>query len=144
MDLRNKKGVTGIDISIAVIAILVFIPTIFGAIYNVRVTKNIIDRQAVSVAKAVEILEEAKGQNLEAVESYLKSKYTEGIGDGGFETTMIKDNVSYKIEVSYQKPSQYVESDIQTHLVKRIIVRITYPSGNTTKSVEISTILKKT
>ena len=143
MDFRNKKGITGIDISIAVIAILIFIPTIFGAIYNIRATKSVVNRQAVSIAKAVEILEEAKGQNIDDVENYLKSKYTGTTGNGGFETSMTKNEVSYKIEVSYQNPSQYVEGDTSTYFVKKVIAKITYPTGNTTKTIEMSTILKK-
>ena len=34
MNLRNNKGYTGIDIAIAMIIILIFVPTIFGIVYK--------------------------------------------------------------------------------------------------------------
>ena len=146
MNFREENGFTGVDISIAVILILIFIPTIFGVIYNIRSAKGRTEREASSISQAIEILEESKGNGIENVETYLKSKYgnnAETVGTGGFIATTVKNEVSYKIEVSYQYPSKYVESDPDTHFVKKVIVKVTYPTGNTTKTIEMSTILKK-
>ena len=75
MNLREEKGFTGIDISIAVIIILIFIPTIFGVIYNSSKSRQIANRQATSINKAVEILEEAKGFGTTDVEKHFEEKY---------------------------------------------------------------------
>ncbi len=45
MNLRNNNGFTGIDIAIAVIIILIFIPTVFGITYNIHKTNRAIDAE---------------------------------------------------------------------------------------------------
>ena len=47
MNLKNNKGYVGIDASIAVLILLIIIPTIAGMIYNVNKTNNLIDRKSV-------------------------------------------------------------------------------------------------
>lgn len=133
MNLREKKGFTGIDISIAVIIILIFIPTVFGVVYNVSKVRQVVVRESTSISKAVETLEESKKLGIENVETTYPDNY---------ETTFTdNDETAYKLQVSYERPSQYTTSGLD--LVKKIIVKVTYPTGNTTKTIEMSTILKK-
>lgn len=49
MDLRKNQGFTGVDISISMIIILIFIPTIFGMVYNIQKTNQSVNRKSTAV-----------------------------------------------------------------------------------------------
>jgi hypothetical protein len=51
MNFRKNQGFAGVDISISVIIILIFIPTIFGIVYNIGKTNGDLKRKS----KAVDI-----------------------------------------------------------------------------------------
>lgn len=157
MNLRDKKGFSGVDISISVIIILIFIPTIFGVIYNSSKLREVTSRQATSITKAVEIIEEAKGIVRDIKDSQIgtiledqmiekhkndKGFYRTDSTSGDFELTFQDEKeTTYKVEVNYEKPDLYKEYGL--NLVERVKVKVTYPTGNTTKAIEMSTVLKK-
>ena len=139
MNLRKQNGFSGIDMSITVLIILLFIPTTFGMVYNLGEYKSRLNRLSTSVNLAVEIIEEAKAItyssiDLDEVEEYMQRKYNSD--------SVIKNNVAYKIDITYENPSEYKKEDASTHIVKKIKVKITYPIGKETKDIEISKILK--
>ncbi len=147
MNLRKNNGFSGIDMAISVLVILILIPTTIGVVYSLGQYKSRLSRSASSIDIAVEILEEAKGMaadctDLDEVETYLNEKYGDGTSSGNFTGTINKDDITYKIEVTYDNPSQYVKTDIKTHLVKKVNVKVTYPLGKDTKDIEISEVLQ--
>lgn len=139
MNLKNNKGYTGVDISIAMIIIMIFIPTLLAISYSIQKTSNEVKRKAEAVFIATEILESTKGmsfENLDNMEeeeniSLLEEKYSK--------------DVSYdiNIEVENYYPEEVNEED-REDLVKKIKVIVTYPTGNKTKSIDISTVRSKT
>ena len=156
MNLRNNKGYTGIDISVAMIIILIFVPTIFGIVYNLQKTRARTERNAIAVSTAVDILEIAKTINYSNVvisensefisqinNDYLNLQISEDTEDTVTCTYIDDNNVHYRIEVNItnQYPSEIQESEKRDY-VKKITVTVDYPVGNTTKSINISTILE--
>ncbi len=69
MKLKSNKGYVGIDISMALLIILVLVPIIAGGIYNINKTKNEIKRKSEAVNMAVNIIETAKGIDLTEFDS---------------------------------------------------------------------------
>ena len=67
-------------------------------------------------------------------------KKMDGIYEGTFTD---KNDAAYKIQISFEYPKQYVPGDESTDIVKRIKVKVIYPAGNTTKSIDISTLIFK-
>ena len=61
MKLKNNKGYVGIDASIAVLVLLIIVPTIAGLIYNVNKSNNLIDRKSEAISIAVNTIETIKG-----------------------------------------------------------------------------------
>lgn len=125
MNFRNNKGFTGIDISVSVIIILILIPTIFGIVYNMQKTRVKTERQAEAVDIATNVLETVKNTEYEEVTG---STYSyEG-----------KNKVHYNVAIEVQKmPNENVED-----LLKKVKVTVTYPIGNETKSIDISTLIQ--
>lgn len=156
MNLRNNKGYTGIDISVAMIIILIFIPTIFGIVYNLQKVRAKSEREAISINVATDVLEIAKSiaysdvtisENSEFI-ARLNNKYSnlQILNDENklVNCSYIDNNhIHYKIEVDVanQYPSEIDESEKMDY-VKKVTVTVTYPVGNSTKSINISTVLK--
>lgn len=151
--LRSNKGYTGIDISIAMIIILIFVPTIFGIVYNLQKSRIKTEREATAVGIAVDILEIAKTLNyndLNLIEGEFKSildnKYEVSGQNSNTENdayyTFISGNDNrYKIQVSVLKytPENISNTD---DFVKQVKVIVTYPIENTTNSIDISTVIQ--
>lgn len=139
MDLKNNKGYTGVDISIAMIILMIFIPTVFAISYSIQKTSNEVKRKSEAISIATDILESAKGmsfENLESMEeeeniSLLEEKYSKDV------------SFDINIEVENYYPEELNEED-RMDLVKKIKITVTYPVGNKTKSIDISTIKSKT
>lgn len=156
MNLRKNNGFTGVDISIAMIIILIFIPTVFGITYNVQKNNKAVNRKSKSVSIATDILETAKTysktnikieENEDFANSMLEKNY-EKVGENQItdkETKIIYsysgdtgDEEHYKIEISLTYPY-----DEENTLVRKIKVTVEYPEGNLAKKIDISTVLQK-
>ncbi len=154
MNLKNNKGYTGVDISIAMIIILIFIPTIFGILYNIKKARTKTEREAFSLNIATDVLEIAKSlEYSEVVISEQESEFKRLLNNK-YNILQISNNtanysysdyndVHYNIQVTvsnYYPPG--IEDDEKHDYVKQATVTVTYPTGNTTKSINISTVLQ--
>lgn len=139
MNLKNNKGYTGVDISIAMIIIMIFIPTLFAISYSVQKTSNEVKRKSEAVSIATEILESAKVADYENLDNMEEEGYISVL-----EAKYSKD-VSYdiNIEVENYYPTD-VEVEDREDLIKKVKVTVTYPIGKKTKSIDISTVRTNT
>lgn len=161
MNFKSNKGYTGADISIALIILLIFIPTIGAIIFNITLANNNTKRKVVAMNFATSILELAKETDydklkLEAPEeqggfSYkINEKF--GINDSQNGEFSLKDenNTSYKVKVTITKyvdteeyTSNHSSTDEKKDLVKTIATEVEYPIGNETKKINVSTVIEK-
>lgn len=153
MNFKNNKGYTGIDISVAMIIILIFIPTIFGIVYNMQKIRAKSERESKAISIATDVLEIARSLDYSDVvisnedsglKNLLNNKYTNlEISNNTANCSYSDNNVHYKIQVivSNYYPSG-IEDDEKHDYVKQVTVTVTYPTGNTTKSINISTVLQ--
>ena len=56
MNLKSSKGFIGTDLTVAMIIIIITIPTIFGILYNIAKSNNYAKRQAYAVKIATDVL----------------------------------------------------------------------------------------
>ena len=155
MNLKNNKGYVGVDASIAVLILLIIIPTITGLIFNVNRTNNLIDRKTEAVSIAVNTIESAKGVEVaeltsEKVKGELEGIYTisditeTDVTSDKKVLTTTKDNNTYKIEVQIQDYANTTEGIAQaasTWKVKIVEVIVTYKEGKEQKNIELSTAI---
>ena len=126
MKIKNNRGYVAIDASIAVLVLLIIVPTIAGMIYNVNKTNNLIERKNEAISIAINTIETVKGLGVHADidETVIKNKlsdiYTfaedntftsELINDEATEFddkitsiqgTLTKDENTYKIQIDIQ------------------------------------------
>lgn len=153
--LKKNDGFSGIDISIATIIILIFIPTIFGIVYNTQKTNKSIERKTNAIDIATNIIEIVKTENYEDISNEEDSKLNQDIlkqynkatsnskitEDGEYNgylyysSTGVK-NEHYIIQVGVKNyyPSETENED----LIKQIRVRVFYPYDDNLKEVEIN------
>ena len=148
MNLKNNNGYTGVDISIAMIFILILVPTIFGIIYSIQKTNAEVERKSEAISIATDILETAKSLEYSEVSLdegkqlvlELNNKYTNVNPNYEYSKTGNK-NVYYKIEIEIENYYPQNTTEIED-LVKKLKVTVTYPIGNITKSIDISSLFK--
>lgn len=123
MKIKSEKGMTGVDLSIAIIIIILFISLISTLIYNYSKNSKELSRKSVATSIIIDVLEYAKSteyQNLtqENIDNYCLAKAQDG----------------YKLTATLEELT-----DIDA---KKVIVIVKYMVNKEEKSLEIYTTVK--
>ena len=150
---KKNSGFAGIDISISMIIILIFIPTIFGIVYNIQKINADVKRKSTAVNIATNVLEIVKSEdysNLSTSSSKLntdiKTKYEASTykntdkEETGYSyvyyKTIGENGEQYQIQLGIKN---YYPSDTDRQdYVKQVKVRVFYPYGDSVKDIDIS------
>ncbi len=147
MNLRDQRGVTGVDITISVILITILISLITVLSYNIQKSSQDVQRRTEATSYAVEVLERVKSEGFDIL-----PKVGDGniISDERFKDKYIVDAsgnpTGYYQEVRVEDYSEIREgegSQKVPDLLKRVTVKISYKSGQDTQIVELSTLMSK-
>ena len=163
MKLKNNKGYVGIDASIAILVLLIIVPTLAGMIYNVNKSNNLIDRKTEAISIAVNTIEAMKGIGIFDIndsnfnETVLTTSLSSLYTLDGNPTTEVVDNIkSIKgITLTKDKNTYQIQVDIQDYAdtkegkaksvplgkVKIVNVTVTFKSGKQTENIELSTVI---
>ena len=137
--LKEEQGITGIDITIAIILITIFVAIIATLYFNIQKTSDDIERKTQATAYSVQIIEEIKANGFDSLPTV--SENTNLID--GYEDKYIKENgkdTPYYQTVRVEDYSQLEGSGaIQPDIVKKITVIIKYRSGNEDQEIALST-----
>ena len=157
--LKKKDGFTGVDISISMIIILIFIPTIFGIVYNIGKTNSDIRRKAEAINISTNILEIIKSENYSEITTSgtklnqdISSKYQTSTykntekEESGYSYIYYlangENNEHYQIQVGIK--NYYPTEDNTQDLIKQVKVRVFYISGDTVKDIDIGMVVQNT
>lgn len=134
MNLKNEKGITTIDVTVSIILITLFVALIAVLIYNVNKNSDSMERRADATNYVINAIEEVKTTNFDNLQNS-----EQNIGDTGYyEKITVIDYVDLK------KEEQNGQDDsIMSGLVKKVTVEISYKDGDTTQTVDLSTIRTK-
>lgn len=145
MNLKEEKGIAGIDIAISLIVITVFVSIIAVLMFNIQKNEEEIKRKSEATSYAIDILEEIKGQGFAILPSAGTNKIT------GYEDKYITEDGQEKATPYYQEVTvkdyseleQNKDKDVEAEVLKIVTVKVSYKSGKNTESVEISTVITK-
>ena len=160
-NLRKNGGFAGIDISISMIIILIFIPTIFGIVYNIGKINAEVKRKSTAVGIATNVIEIVKSENYEDISFTENSKLITDIGQkyksSNYKNTeKEEDGYNYSYYLTYGEKDEHYQIQVgvknyypqedteQQDLIKIIKVRVFYPYGNKVKDINISTVKQNT
>lgn len=144
MNIRKENGVTGIDISIAIVVLFIFVSLIASLIYNYNVSVKESTRKTQALNLAIDEIEKVKKNGFSKYEKLDKNstQYNDGTkiennqsiagNEGFFKTIKITDYTDIKGNENEQKD-----------IVKRVTVIISYKSKGESQEIELSTLLTK-
>lgn len=148
MNLKQNKGVVGVDIAIALIVLMILIPLITGLIFNVNSSSNSTKTKSQALNIAVNTLEIANEIDIsELTEENVILKISEMYGDNTLEQVsdgllLEINNITYKLQVFITDYSE-TNVDAQSNVVKTVKAQVTYNVSNEEESIDISTVITK-
>ena len=148
MNFRNNKGITGIDISIALIIMVLFVSLVSSLVYNHVVTSRGINRKATATNVAVNKIEELKLlpytdlADKEGVTTQYATQDGQLINSEG--TTgpykVITEIAKYKNSIF---STDVPDRDNLQDVIEIVNVKVEYTVGNKNEKVEITTAITK-
>lgn len=141
MNFKDEKGVTGIDITVAIIVITLFVALIATLLTAINTSSSEIGRKTEATEYAISTIEELKAKDWQEVEALENDPNKTGYN--GY----IDNNSPYlrKIElIDYADiKAEEGETGYKHGLVKLLTVDISYKNGKDTENVTIRTVLTK-
>lgn len=158
MKLRNNKGYVMTDASIAIIILLILVPTIMAMVYNVNATRRATEAKSEAINIVTNAIEAAKGISLSELndQAILESIQTdiynnkmtineETVDEKNIYKGIIKtDKASYKIFINIvdYKDGKQNDDTIIENVVKTVTATVKFRINGTDKEISLSTVLK--
>lgn len=138
INLKNKRGFTTVDLSIALIVVILFVSVMTSISYNVYLSSTEAKRTAVALNYGVELFEHIGAMDFEEVVPSYELVETENLGtmkDIVINANSVEGNKgTYKIRVSIQDYKN-------ANKIKIISLKIEYPiSRKKSESIELERI----
>lgn len=165
MKFRNNKGITGVDLSVALIIIVLFVGIISSLVYNFAISSRNINRKATATNIAIAKIEQLKQDfiNNEAdvgTEEGTKREYAninESNGDITYYDAYTEAyKTPYLIETKITKFGNYTDSSyiqslstsdknriLEENLLKIVDVTVSYSVGNREETIQIKTAITR-
>ena len=168
MNIRNNKGVTGVDLSVALIIIVLFVGIISSLVYNFAVTSRNVNRKSIATDIAIGKIENLKQDFINngstedpSITKVTTSEYGEVNETTGaitfYERGVPNENVTpYIVDTVITKYSDYTDSSYisslsndersfmrEKNLLKIVEVTVTYSNGNREENVNIKTAITR-
>ncbi len=137
MKIKSERGITTIDITVSIILITLFVAVIATLMYSLNSNTDALERRTIATNYAIDTIEELKAQAFSDLQDTDEENNTfENIDATGY---------SRKITIiDYANlPENSEDNTILSGLVKKVTVEIAYKEGDTTQTVELSTVIAK-
>lgn len=131
MKFSNNKGVTGIDITVALGIIVIFVSIIASLSYNFVMSSRNVERKSRATYIAIETIEDLKLIDYNSIGTQMEVTEVEQLSG-----KQITTYDGYTITIT---SSLYGEQDI----LKIVNVKVEYAVGKSTENVEITTAISK-
>ena len=129
--IKENKGITGIDATIAVVILMIFVPLITSLFSNITSVKQKVNRKTTAVNIAIQVIEGTKMMNYDSI-SGEKLELNQVLGNSGNYTSENIPN-GYETEILVAEQEEY----------KDIIVNVKYLENTRKESVELKARIYK-
>lgn len=123
MNIKNEKGITGIDITVAVLLIAIFVAILAALFSGVNTNSKSVERRSKASELAIKAIEEMKTKSF----NELQSESSTEIEDGYYKEIKVED---------YSETNIGAKEDI----VKKVTVIVSYRDNGKEEKIELSTI----
>jgi type II secretory pathway pseudopilin PulG len=136
MKIKDEKGFTGIDITVAVIIIMLFMTLIGTIFYNITASHRQLERKTEATYIAIDVMEKLKAQNYDDL---IVGEYNNNTIAKILKDEIIEEGYSLKVTIkNYNTPEEN-----SYDLVKIITVKVEYKVGKNTENVELKTTVTR-
>lgn len=142
MKIKNEKGVTGIEVAIAVVLIFIFVSVIASLIYRINSKSKEIELKSEAIYIAVDEIETIKAKDFSEFEELNITSTKDKDGNDLANQPTSKEGF-YKTIVVEDYTDKEENKDKIPNLVKRVTVKISYMFKAKEQTVELSTLLLK-
>lgn len=143
MRMKSERGITTIDITVAIILITLFVAIIAILMYQINANSASTKRNSEATSYAIAEIEKLKAQDFDTlVDTDETTNQFENIID---ETTNQATGYSKRITITdyANLPENIDDETIVPGLVKQVTVEIAYQDGDTMQTVDLSTVITK-
>ncbi len=149
MKIRSERGFTGIDISISVVIVFIFVSLIAALIAQVNSKSKEISLRSDATYIAINEIEQVKNNGIETYKGMSKANGNNVVcenepienEEGFFRTITVEDYADIKENTDNENTEE--NEEIIPDVVKRVTVKISYMFQAKEQSVELSTIVSK-
>lgn len=141
--LKKENGYIGVDASIAIVVIFIFVSIIANLIYASNSRAKEIEYKSKATEIAVSAIEEVKANGFKAYDNVNSSSETDTMGNTLGKSVETDQKGFYKTITVTDYTDIPKNSDKISNLVKKVTVKIEYMFKGKTQSVELSTIISK-
>ncbi len=135
MNVRDKRGFTAVDVSVAVLIIIIFVSIITSAFYNYYLSNTEVARNSAALNHVIDVIEAVEQMDYEQVDdTSVKNKLQEF-----YNNKQIAD--AYQITTQLVKYNTTTGNTNKEDLIKILTVKIEYPIGKRKQSFEISRLI---
>jgi len=143
MKSRKEEGFTGVDISIAIIILFIFVSIIATLSYQMNSAYKEIARRGQAIEIAVEEIEKIKNERFEKYQGLYTTSTTDSEGNN-LANQPIEGRQGFTKNISIKDYTEIAgNEDKIKDVVKKATVKIAYKSKGEEQTVELSTILSK-
>lgn len=136
MKIKDEKGFTGIDITVAVIIIMLFMTLIGTIFYNITASHRQLERKTEATYIAIDVMEKLKAQNYNDL---IVGEYNNNTIAKILKDEIIEEGYSLKVTIKNYNTPEETGYD----LVKIITVKVEYKVGKNTENVELKTTVTR-
>ncbi|MBR3249301.1 MAG: hypothetical protein IKF83_01215 [Clostridia bacterium] len=144
MDYRNNRGITGVDISVALVIVVLFVGLIATIAYNFSVTSQGINRKSEAINIAIQKVEELKNTAYSDLQSGTNTEYKDKDGqtvsNGAYRITT---EITRYVDSSYVSNLTAEEKSKISDIIKIVKVTVNYTVNGQEKDVQLSTVITK-
>ena len=126
MKIKEEKGITGVDVSVAILIVAIFTGVIMAIFYNVSLSNEAIKRNATANNIIVAIMEEIQAESYENI-------------TGTYATSVAIPN-GYDVTIEAVKYKDIKEDNTLEDIVKLITVTVVYNVNKKPETVEVRTL----
>lgn len=143
MNIRNNKGVTGVDLSVALIIIVLFVGLIIMLVNNFGVSTKGINRTTIATNIAIVKIEELKSLEYDTLNgTTVEYKDENGITQASAPYKVTTEITKY-IDSEYVNNLSDEEKEKMQDVIKIVKVTVEYKVGNKNENIDISTVITK-
>lgn len=130
INIHSEKGFTGVDLTIAILILVLFVSIITTIFYNIYISSTSIKRSTIANGYAMDILEAIDKENYEAI--YTNSPAIQNI--------IQKEKIArgYTVTVAVEKYNETTGNTDKEDLVKTVTVTVEYKVGIKPEKVTMS------